>query len=122
MRAGAGVIAEPDSPSGHILLAPCDAPWESVVRVGFGNWNQCPPPIQQAAFLRSFADSAGAEPIAINHDTLWMTMTRRVDDPAVAIWLARIFVRYCYELIDVGHEELAAALLGGPSTWALWWD
>lgn len=49
-------------------------------------------------------------------------MTRKVDDPAQAIRLARIFVRYCYQLIDVGHEELAAALLGGPSTWALWCD
>ncbi len=108
--------------SGRVLLVPCDAPWESVVRVGFGGWNQCPPPTEQATFLRTFAEGAGAEPLAINHSSLWLAMTRRVDDNAEAVRLARVMVRYCYELIDRGHEELAAALLGGPSSWALWWD
>jgi len=121
MREGTGVLVELDPSYGHILLVPCDAPWESVVRVGFGACN-CPPPIEQAAFLRCFAEGAGAEPLAINHDTLWIAMTRKVEDPAEAVRLARVFVRYCYELVDQGHEAVAAALRGGPSIWALWWD
>jgi len=51
-------------------------------------------------------------------------MARKVDDPTEAVRLARVFVRYCYDLIDFGldHEAIAAALLSGPSTWVLQWD
>lgn len=124
MVAGEGVLVEIDPSYGRVLLVPCDAPWESVVRVGFGNWNQCPPPVDQAVFLRCFAEGAGAEPVAINHASVYLAMTRKVDDPPDAVRLARVFVRYCYELIGLGvdHAAIAAALLGGPSTWALWWD
>jgi hypothetical protein len=108
--------------AGAILLVPCDQPWEAVVRVGFGGWNDCPNPAEHAAYLRYFFDTVGGTPTAVGHGTVRLDVTRDVGDITQLAELARVVVNYCSELDEFGVASVAQTLSFGPGPWSIWWD
>lgn len=107
----------------RIALLPCRESWEAPLAMGFGNWNDCPPPADHAAVLREWHTRHGAEPVAMGHDTIEL-LVRPIEDQEEAKRTAIEQYAYCPDIVEQGIgtvEALAAGLLGAP-VWFFWWD
>lgn len=106
-----------------IALVPCRAPWEVPAVMGYGGWNDCPPPAEQVAVLRHWHAAHDAEPLVVGSDTLEL-LVRPVADPTEAKRVATEQFAYCSDVAeqDAGSvAELATDLLDA-SVWFFWWD
>jgi hypothetical protein len=106
---------------GHV---PASSAWEAVIELGFGGFNECPPPETQAAYLRHWNERYGAELFGLGTDTLECMVERPPIDRDAAIALAEEQYWYCTDIVEQGTETLdalAAALMNGGA-WFFWWD
>jgi uncharacterized protein DUF4253 len=109
------------APAGGVLLVPCSYPWESLTRIGYGGWNDCPSPAYQAAYLRYFYESVGAVPTTVGSDTVRFDVPRQPPDLATAVPLAKAVVNYCSELeAPDAIVAFTRILLAGPGSWSFW--
>lgn len=106
-----------------LVEVPTAQPWEAVVYVPFGGWNDCPVPEEMAAILKYWYEEWGAVPAVITHDELQMVLPRPI--PEEAIWdVAEEQYAFTVDCVDQGTETLGAlaSLLLRSVVWYFWWD
>jgi hypothetical protein len=107
-----------------IALVPTAEPALAALHVGYGDWNECPPPIVHAAIARRWSTAHGAAPVAFAGDVVEYRVARPIDSREQAIELALEQFAYCPDIILQGTEtvERLAAELLGARYWFFWWD
>src|SRR5690606_15273239 len=107
----------------RVLL--CDAPAHDLpAHLGWGGWNQCPPPAAHVAMLRSWHQRFAAELAFIGPDTLELSVARPPATTAELRELAWEQYIYCSDIVHQGAgslDALARELCGSPR-WFFWWD
>jgi len=111
-------------PEVYLGLANVDEPWQLLAVLGFGGWNECPPPEVQTAFHRAWLDKYGAEIVGVSNDVVECVVKHPPRDREAAMKLAWEQFWYCPDIVEQGCEtisRLAATLLNAPH-WYFWWD
>jgi hypothetical protein len=107
----------------HITILPTHDATEAPAYLGFGGWNECPPPEYHIAALRHWRDAFGASLVTCGADVMELKVSRRPSRDA-AMSLAKEHYAYCNDIIDQGlgtFSNLAAALTVSD-WWYFWWD
>jgi hypothetical protein len=107
-----------------VALVPTAEPALVALHLGYGDWNECPPPIVHAAIARRWSAAHGAAPAAFAGDIVEYRVARPIDSREQAIELALEQFAYCPDIILQGTEtvERLAAELLGARYWSFWWD
>jgi len=102
----------------------CGEAWQIPAYLGFGNWNDCPPPEDHCALWRVWQERYDAHIIGVSHDVVEAVVRRPPTDRRGALELAHQQYVYCPDLVDqgMGEIELLAALLLRGTSWFFWWD
>jgi hypothetical protein len=107
-----------------IGLVPTSEPALVPLRLGYGNWNDCPAPAVHAAFARRWKAQYGAIPVAFAGDIVEYRVAHPITDREQAITVALEQFYYCPDIVLQGTEtieRLAASLLEARY-WFFWWD
>lgn len=108
-----------------IFEAPTTNPWELVVYVPFGGWNECPDPETMMAICKYWYEEYGAIPATITHDVLEMTVPAPVGG-GKALEVAREHYAFTPDRVDQGTEtgtlSEVAASVAVSDVWFFWWD
>lgn len=108
----------------HVGLADVAEPCELFARLGWGDWNACPPPHLLVALHRHWRKTHGAEPVALSGDVVECEVNRPPTQRGDALALAREHEACCPDIVEQGTGTtalLGASLLGAPY-WYFWWD
>lgn len=113
-------------PLKHVLLAqvPGKSGWAALVELGFGGWNACPSPGEQAAYLELWFEQYGAELLYVSGDVIECVVNRPPSNVDDALELAKAQYGYCNDIVDQGCGTIAALaseLIDNPR-WFFWWD
>lgn len=111
-------------PSIHIGLVDLPVVWHLFAKLGYGGWNDCPPPEVQVALHKYWLGKYKVSPVYVGPDTVEMLVTAPVDNQEDALALAAEQYAYCYDIVEQGTEtvgKLASSLLGSKY-WYFWWD
>lgn len=108
-----------------LLELPAKNPWEAVIYIPFGGWNECPEPLEMAAVCKYWYEKYGAVPAVITHDTLEMLLPEPVSEDE-AMETAKEHFAFCEDRVFQGTEtctvgELADGLRQSR-VWYFWWD
>lgn len=106
-----------------LVQLPTEKPWEAVLYLPFGGWNECPKPEEHAAILRYWHERWGAVPAAITFDTLELVLPAPV--PKDAAWdVAKEHFAYTEDCVLQGTGTLGrlADGLWRSDVWFFWWD
>jgi len=121
-----GVAAGRSYVEPEILVAavPAAEPALAALRLGFGDWNDCPSPVVHAAMARRWWSRHGAVPVAFAGDVAEYRIARPLKTPEQAIAVALEHFAYCPDSVLQGMEtiERLAASLIGARFWSFWWD
>jgi hypothetical protein len=98
--------------------------WSTVL--GYGTWNESPPPAEHRAVLRHWHESHGAELVCMTTDSVELAMSRPPSNKQDALDFAWEYASYCPDGVDAIYysddlAQLAASLLGAEVVLA-WWD
>ncbi len=107
-----------------IGLIELDHPSELFARMGYGDWNGCPPPSVHMALHAYWHHQYAAEPIAISASVVECLVAKPPTDKADALKLARAHRGYCDDVVEQGlgtTGRLASSLLEAKY-WYFWWD
>lgn len=107
-----------------LALVRTSDPSECAAHLGFGGWNECPPPEVQVAVMRDWARRFGAVPAAMTNDVVEMHVARPPQTEADATALAREQYVFCEDIVTQGVQSvrrLAITLWRSP-LWYFWWD
>lgn len=122
--AGCDVLSGEPLPEVAIALLPTRESWEAAAWLGFGGWNECPPPEEHVALLRRWFERWGAEVVSMGRDVI----EARVEEPPKSVSEARALAEehyaYAPDIVDQGTgsiERLTASLVAGQ-VWFFWWD
>ncbi len=104
---------------------PTRNPWEVVVYVPFGGWNDCPAPDEMAAICKYWYETYGAVPAVISHDTLEFILPQPIaKDEAMKV--AQEHFAFCGDRVDQctqsGTIGEVADCLWRSCVWYFWWD
>ncbi len=108
----------------EIVLLPTRNSWEAPAYLLWGGWNDVPFPNENVALLKYWAESYGAEVVAITSDVVELAVSSPPVDDEAALSLAREQFLYAPDIVWQGTGDinvLAAALLDAP-VWFFWWD
>lgn len=108
-----------------LLEVPTRNPWEIVVYVPFGGWNDCPLPEEMATVCRYWYEKYSAVPVVITHDELYLFVPNPVPEEE-AMELAKQQYAFCCDRVDqcTGSGTLGevADSLRKSRIWYFWWD
>jgi hypothetical protein len=107
-----------------IGLVPASEPALVPLRLGYGNWNDCPAPVIHAALARRWNVLCGAIPVAFAGDVVEYRVAHPIASREMAITVALEQFAYCPDIVLQGTEtieRLAASLLEARY-WFFWWD
>lgn len=108
-----------------LLEIPTKNPWEVVVYVPFGGWNECPVPEEMAAICRYWFEKYGAMPAVITHDTLEFLLPKPIAKDE-AMETAKEHAAFCSDRVgqctESGTVGEVADTLWQSTVWYFWWD
>lgn len=108
-----------------LLEVPTTKPWEVVVYVPFGGWNECPPPEEMMAICKYWYEEYGAVPVTITHDVLEMSVPAPVGQEK-ALEVAKEHYAFTPDRVDQGTRtgtlSEVAASVAVSDVWFFWWD
>jgi Domain of unknown function (DUF4253) len=107
-----------------IFLVPGAESWQVPCVLGYGEWNEYPPPAEHSAILKRWQDRHGATLVTMTQDTVELAVERPVRTRDDALALAQEQYIYCADIVQQGTEtieRLAASLVDAP-VWFFWWD
>ena len=111
-------------PEIHIGFINVDAPSEIFVKLGYGDWNDCPAAPVHTALHTYWREKFGAEPIAISNAIVECIVSKPAPDKTASLQLAAEQNAYCYDIVEQGVGSVAklATCLFEASYWYFWWD
>lgn len=98
--------------------------FEVPAYLGFGGWNDAPPPELQVAVLREWQNEYRALPACITNDVLECVVINRPQTEAASLKLAAEQWIFCDDIVGQGTQsvrKLAMEIWRSP-TWFFWWD
>lgn len=108
-----------------LFEVPTINPWEVVVYIPFGGWNECPPPEEMAAICKYWYEEYGAVPVTITHDVLEMSVPAPVGEEK-ALEAAKEHYAFTPDRVDQGTRtgtlSEVAACIAVSDVWFFWWD
>ena len=106
-----------------MLLVPVKKSYEVPSVLRFGGWNYCPFPEEQIAVLKYWNDKYGAEIVALDNDTIEMSVKIKPRNKDEAAALAKEHIYYCPDRLQDYYSlnSLASTLLYSDY-WYFWWD
>lgn len=108
-----------------LFEVPTKNPWEAVVDLPFGGWNDCPLPEEMAAMCKYWYEKYGAVPAVITHDTLEMVLPKPVPEEE-AVETAKEHYAFCNDRVDqctqTGTLGEVADCIRQSKIWFFWWD
>lgn len=108
-----------------LVEVPTDKPWEVVVCIPFGGWNECPAPEDMASVCKYWYEQYGAYPAVITHDTLEFYVEKPVAKEK-AMELAKEHFLFCSDRVYQGTRNCTigevADCLWQSDIWYFWWD
>ncbi|MDQ3034652.1 MAG: DUF4253 domain-containing protein [Myxococcota bacterium] len=122
--AGRDVLSGEPLPEVAIALLPTRDGWEAAAWLGFGGWNECPPPEEHVALLRRWYERWGAEVVSMGRDVIEAHVEAPPKSVGEARALAEEHYAYAPDIVDQGTgsiERLTASLVASQ-VWFFWWD
>lgn len=107
-----------------VLLVRTEHSYDVPAHLGFGGWNDCPPPELQVAVLREWHKEYNAVPACITGDVLECAVVKRPQTEAEAMKLAAEQWIFCDDIVSQGTQtvrKLAMEIWRSPN-WFFWWD
>lgn len=107
-----------------LSLVPAEHPWDAVVVLAFGGWNECPEPAIIAGVLREWNKRFGAVPACMTNSVLECIVDRPPRSETDCLALAAEQWILCDDIVGQGTQsvhKLAAELSASPH-WFFWWD
>lgn len=108
-----------------IFEVPTTNPWELVVYVPFGGWNECPMPEEMMAICKHWYEEYKAIPVIISSDMLVMSLPAPVGKER-ALEVAKEHYAFSCDRVDqctmTGTLSEVAASIAVSDTWVFWWD
>jgi hypothetical protein len=98
--------------------------WELPAHLDFGNWNDCPDPVEQVCIQRYWQSRYQSEILAMTHDIVICRVSKPPTSRETALDLAREQMAYCNDIVfqGVGTLDALAASLMNSAFWFFWWD
>ncbi len=95
-----------------------------AAELGFGGWNECPPPEVHIGLARHWHKLYGATIMSVGGDFIEYSVAQPVTSRKKALQLAYTQFLYCHDIVDQGFETLEnlAASLIDATVWYFWWD
>lgn len=113
-------------PEASLLLVPVTEPWQVVPWLGFGGYNQCPPPEDLGALLRRWEERHDVVPVGVGSDRLVIQVRQPPSESREAAALVRELLLACPDILELGGAQAVTSLLDVirvPETVVqLWWD
>jgi Domain of unknown function (DUF4253) len=94
---------------------------KALVYVGFGGWNACPAPAEQARVWEHWYRMMRGEPVVLGQDTLGAIVGEPVRERGPLVQLAREIIAYDRDAGIEGYLPLLAMLVRTTSI-SFWWD
>lgn len=118
------IVSRNPLPVAHLSLIALKEPWEAPAYLGFGAWNDCPPPEFHVMMLREWHRRFGAVPATFTSDVVECVVNRPPQDEAAAFSLAVEQWLYCPDIVVQGTMSIRrlAIELWKHSQWFFWWD
>jgi len=108
-----------------LLEVPTKNPWETVVYVPFGGWNDCPASEEMATVCKYWYERYQAVPAVISHDTLEFILPDPISEKE-AMEVAKEHVVFCadrvFQCTEEGTIGELADSLRKSRVWYFWWD
>ncbi len=111
-------------PEINIGLVEVRTDWHIFARLGYGGWNDCPPPHIHVALHKYWDEKYKTSPVYVCGDTIEMLIQAPAPDQETALALAKEQYAYCYDIVEQGVGsvgKLASSLLESKY-WYFWWD
>lgn len=108
-------------PSVIIGLLPTRDPTETAAYLGFGGWNDCPPPPVHILLARQWHERYGAVLVTNTYETVEFQVAKPLTDREDAISLAMEQFHWCSDSVPETLQHAAAELIGS-TVWVFWWD
>jgi Domain of unknown function (DUF4253) len=96
-------------------------PARALNYLGFGGWNDCPAPPDQARIWERWHRTIGGAPVLLGRDSLVGLVARPVASRAALVQLAREVIAYDGDSLSEGTLPLLAMLYRN-TTLRCWWD
>jgi hypothetical protein len=103
------------------LLLCSMSPATALLVLGFGGFNDCPPPPAQARVWGTWASTVGGEPVLLDGDRLHGVIARPVATRAALVRFAAEAALYDRDLLMNGALSLAGTLYRNAGV-EFWWD
>ncbi len=118
------VLSNTLKPEINIAFVQANHPWEVFAKLGYGDWNDCPPPPIHVALHQYWAEAYKASPVAVLSDIVECYTPAAPTAQKDALHLAREHYAYCYDIVEqgVGTVGKLASSLHGSKFWYFWWD
>lgn len=117
----ASAIAELSPGNGARVIRLATTPARALLYIGFGGWNACPRPHQQARTWEHWASTHSAVPVVLGEDTLAGIVASPITSRDALVRFAREVVSYCSDSTIEGYLPLLAMSWRQASLW-FWWD
>ena len=117
-------LTQQRKPEINIGLIETNSDWEIFARLGYGGWNDCPPPHIHMALHRYWDQKYKTSILCLSGDVVESLVRVPVADKKGALELAHEQHSYCYDIVEQGVGtigNLASSLLEARY-WYFWWD
>jgi hypothetical protein len=104
----------------HLVLFDCPSPL-TLYFLGYGNWNDCPAPVEHAAFWGEWNARHGAEVVQVGPDEIVGLIARPAATRLEVARLAAEMVAYSRDNLAEGVAPLIGTLFRSHA-WSSWWD
>ncbi|MBQ4465919.1 MAG: DUF4253 domain-containing protein [Oscillospiraceae bacterium] len=106
-----------------LVKVPTTRPWETVIYLPFGGWNECPYPEEIAAVLHDWHEKYGAVPALMTHDILEVYVPSPIPTEQ-AMEAAKEQYLFCCDIVEQGVGTIGALAdcLRQSKMWYFWWD
>lgn len=115
------ILVDEPKPSVIIGLLPTTDPTETAAYLGFGGWNDCPPPPVHVLFARRWHERYGAIQASNTYESVEFQIAKPIQDRAEAMRVAIEQMYWCSDSVPETLEHAAAELIGS-TVWVFWWD
>ncbi len=109
-----------------LIRLPTTKPHEAAIYLPFGNWNDCPAPLEMAAMLKSWGEKYGAIPAVLAGDALEVLLPAPLDESALREAAGELiaFSGAAHPPLDEGSTAFSdfCSSLEGKRVWHFWWD
>lgn len=107
----------------YLVKVPTDKPWEAVLYLPFGGWNNCPAPEDMAAVCKYWYEKYSAQPALISGDEMNFYLPSPIPGSQVNE-AAKEHFAFCEDVLfqGMGYFNALEDYIRESTVWYFWWD